>query len=99
MHHKYSKAPQVGNLKKLCFAAVVAGICNISNSSAADWPCFRGPDGLGVSSEKGLPLEWSKEKNVAWSVPLPGKGASAPVIVGNRVYVTTQTEDLGLHVL
>ncbi|HUR46403.1 MAG TPA: PQQ-binding-like beta-propeller repeat protein [Candidatus Saccharimonadales bacterium] len=99
MHHKHSKTHAASCFKKLCLAALLAGTCDISISSAADWPCFRGPDGLGVSAEKGLPLEWSKEKNVAWSIPLPGKGASAPVIVGNRVYVTTQTEDLGLHVL
>ena len=71
----------------------------LGNTRAADWPCFRGPDGLGVSSEVGLPVEWSKEKNMAWRIAIPGKGASAPIIVGERIYVTTQTEDLGLHLL
>jgi outer membrane protein assembly factor BamB len=81
--------------------SVATSICFslIANLPAADWPCFRGPDGLGVSSEKGLPVEWSKDKNVAWRIALPGKGASAPIVVGERIYVTTQTEDLGLHVL
>jgi hypothetical protein len=27
----------------------------------ADWPQFRGPHGLGVSSETGLPTEWSAD--------------------------------------
>jgi outer membrane protein assembly factor BamB len=70
----------------------------VSSLHAADWPCFRGPDGLGVSSEKNLPAQWSKEQNLAWKLPLQGKGASAPAIVGDQVYITTQTEDNGLHV-
>src|SRR3954464_9869467 len=69
------------------------------SSSAADWPCWRGTSGLGVSVEKNLPTEWAKEKNIAWKVALPGKGASSPIIVGQRVYVTTQTPDTGLHLL
>ena len=71
----------------------------LSIGHGADWPCWRGLDGLGVSSEKGLPVQWSKEKNIAWQIPIPGKGASSPIIVGERVYVTTQTSDLGLHLL
>jgi len=54
----------------------------------ADWPQFRGPAGLGISSEKGLPTEWSGESNIAWKVKLPGAGASSPVTVGERVFVT-----------
>ena len=66
---------------------------------AADWPCWRGPNGLGVSSEKDLPVSWSKENNVAWTVSVPGTGASSPIIVGDRVYLTSQTSDTGLHVI
>src|SRR5262249_9144597 len=62
----------------------LAASCTI----AADWRQFRGPGGLGVSEEKGLPLEWSAEKNIAWKVKLPGAGASCPVTAGDRVFVT-----------
>jgi outer membrane protein assembly factor BamB len=55
---------------------------------AADWQQFRGPHGQGVSDEKGLPTEWSADKNIAWKVSLPGAGASSPVTAGNRVFVT-----------
>ena len=48
---------------------------------AEDWPQFRGPGGQGHSSEQGLPLEWSETKNVAWKVPVPGRGWSSPVVV------------------
>ena len=74
-------------------------ICFALTTSAADWPCWRGPDGLGLSAEKNLPDSWSKEKNIAWTLAVPGKGASSPIIMGDRVYVTTQTSDTGLHLL
>lgn len=57
-------------------------------SHAADWPQFRGPGGLGVSDAKGLPAQWSDETNVAWKVALPGLGASSPIALGDRLYVT-----------
>jgi len=59
--------------------------------AAGDWPQFRGPDGQGHASERGLPLEWSESKNVAWKVPVPGRGWSSPVVAGGRVWLTTAT--------
>jgi len=58
---------------------------------AQDWPQFRGPGGQGRSPERGLPVEWSETKNVAWKVPVPGRGWSSPVVSGGRVWVTTAT--------
>jgi outer membrane protein assembly factor BamB len=65
-------------------------ILAVSNqvTMGADWLQFRGPGGLGISDEKGLPIEWSADKNIAWKVKLPGAGASCPVTKGNRVFVT-----------
>ena len=58
-------------------------------TTQADWPQFRGPEGDGHSSAKNLPTSWSKEKNIAWHVTLPGRGWSSPVIVSDRLYLTT----------
>lgn len=80
-------------------SSILAALSLSASLPAADWPAWRGVDSLGVSPEKNTPVEWSKEKNLAWHVPLPGKGASSPIIVGNRVYITTQTPDTGMHVL
>ena len=60
---------------------------------ASDWPQFRGPTGQGTSDEHGLPLNWSETTNVRWKVPIPGKGWSSPVIQGDRIWLTTATED------
>lgn len=59
---------------------------------AAQWPQFRGPDGQGHSSERGLPLEWSESRNIVWKTPVPGVGWSSPVVAGGRVWMTTAVD-------
>jgi outer membrane protein assembly factor BamB len=61
------------------------------HTNAAEWPQFRGPDGQGHSSERGLPLEWSETTNVAWKAPVPGRGWSSPVVANGRVWLTSAT--------
>src|SRR5215213_3367654 len=58
--------------------------------AADNWPQWRGPLGTGVSTEKGLPTEWSAKQNVAWRAELSGLGVSSPVVWGNQVFVTYQ---------
>lgn len=53
-----------------------------------DWPQFRGPNGNGVSDELNLPLRIEGE-NLAWKASLPGRGLSSPIIVGERIFVTS----------
>ena len=60
---------------------------------AQDWPEFRGPTGQGISDERGLPLTWSENKNVRWKVAIPGRGWSSPAIQGDKIWLTTATED------
>jgi outer membrane protein assembly factor BamB len=60
-------------------------------AAAQEWPQFRGPDGQGHSTERGLPVEWSESQNVAWKVAVPGRGWSSPVIASGRVWLTTAT--------
>lgn len=57
-------------------------------ASAADWPQFRGPGGLGVSDDKGMPETWSEKQNVLWKTRLPGLGTSSPITVGDAIYLT-----------
>src|SRR5947209_10121130 len=60
---------------------------------AGDWPGFRGPNGSAVADDARPPSEWSKDKNVAWKVALPGYGWSSPVVWGDKVFVTTAVSD------
>jgi outer membrane protein assembly factor BamB len=51
-----------------------------------DWPEMRGPNRDGVSLETGLIERWAPNgENFLWRVPHGGR--SAPVVMGNRVYV------------
>src|SRR5687768_525487 len=56
-----------------------------------NWPQWRG-DGSGISSERGLPVEWSESKNIRWKTAIPGRGHSSPIVWGSRVFVTTSIE-------
>lgn len=57
-------------------------------ASAGDWAQFRGPGTAGVSTEGGLPTTWSAGENIVWRRELPGYGASCPIVVGDRIYLT-----------
>jgi len=56
---------------------------------AGNWPAWRGPTGNGICTEKNLPTEWDRTKNVAWRFELPGPGGATPAVWGDRVFVTT----------
>jgi outer membrane protein assembly factor BamB len=58
-------------------------------ASAADWPQFRGPTGMGLVTSNRLPLRWSADENIKWKVPVPGSGWSSPIVVGDRIYLTS----------
>ena len=57
------------------------------------WTEFRGPAGEGISSDRDLPLTWSESENLRWKLALPGKGWSSPVVRGDRIWLTTATEE------
>ncbi len=54
-----------------------------------DWPGWRGPHRDGVSAAVAAPVSWDETQNVVWKSRLPGHGHSSPVVIGERVYVTT----------
>ncbi|MEN3942680.1 PQQ-binding-like beta-propeller repeat protein [Prosthecobacter sp. SYSU 5D2] len=60
-------------------------------ASAEDWPEFRGPSSQGQTAVTGLPTEWNPDfkKNILWKAPVPGIGWSSPVVVGDRIYLTS----------
>lgn len=54
-----------------------------------DWPWWRGPARNGHSPDQSAPTKWSESENIAWKTPIPGLGHSSPVVLGNRVFLTT----------
>jgi hypothetical protein len=60
---------------------------------ASDWPWWRGPNRDGVAdADQTPPLQWSEKQNVIWKAPIPGRGHSSPIVVGDAVYLTTADE-------
>ena len=65
----------------------------VAPPSAADWPAWRGPEQRGSSPERGLPVRWSAQENVAFRLALPSAGAATPIVSGDRVFVTAVDGD------
>lgn len=80
-------------------AAMLVALFGVINCTADDWPQWRGPRGDGHSTETNVPLKWSTSENIAWKVAIPGKGHSSPIIVGDRVFLTTCIESEQRRVL
>lgn len=60
---------------------------------ADNWPQFRGPGADGRATVAGLPVKFGESENVRWKTAISGKAWSSPVIWGDRIWVTTATED------
>jgi outer membrane protein assembly factor BamB len=56
-------------------------------ASGGDWPCWRGPDRTGVSTETGLLATWPKEgPRLLWKATGLGGGYSTPSVAAGRVF-------------
>lgn len=79
-------------MRRTTLLLVLAGMLQASWATADSWPRFRGPNGTGHSNLKGIPSEWSAS-DYEWTIDLPGKGHSSPIIWDNTLFVTTGHED------
>jgi outer membrane protein assembly factor BamB len=55
---------------------------------ADHWPQFRGPRSDGLVRAAGFPLDWDTETNIRWKIRNPGEGWSAPIVWGNKLFLT-----------
>lgn len=62
--------------------------CAVLFAADDDWPRWRGLNDDGVARGD-APVEWNDTKNIAWRVPIPGRGHSSPVIWGDKIFLTT----------
>ncbi|QQS46538.1 MAG: PQQ-binding-like beta-propeller repeat protein [Acidobacteriota bacterium] len=60
-----------------------------ANGQDLAWPQFRGPESNPVGQHERLADRWSKTENVEWSLEIPGRGWSSPIVTGDRIYLTT----------
>lgn len=60
--------------------------------AATDWPWWRGPERNGLADARTPPIRFGVSENVIWKTPVPGRGHSSPVVVGQQVFLTTADE-------
>jgi outer membrane protein assembly factor BamB len=75
-------------------------LASVADLHADNWPGWRGVGNHGISTEKNLPLSWSRTKNVRWKVELQGAGVSQPIVWNDRIFLTASDGRLNdqLHV-
>ncbi|MCR9294558.1 MAG: PQQ-binding-like beta-propeller repeat protein [bacterium] len=72
------------------------------SDSSQNWMQFRGQNARGVAEGQAPPVHWNvpEGKNVLWKRPIPGLAHSCPIVVDNKIFLTTaisQGEDAGLR--
>jgi outer membrane protein assembly factor BamB len=55
----------------------------------SDWPRFRGAEGGVAADHPSLPDAWGPSQNIVWSIDVPGRAWSSPVVWGDHVFITT----------
>lgn len=62
----------------------------LADNAETDWRRFRGPNGTGIAGEgANPPITFGTDENLKWKIELPGAGVSCPIVVGDRVFVTS----------
>lgn len=93
-----SQSPRFGKLFLAavlsgCFLLLTVGNLHAQPTNDPAWPQFRGAAFNPTADQAGLPARWSQTENVEWSAAIPGRGWSSPIVVGERVFLTTVTTD------
>jgi outer membrane protein assembly factor BamB len=76
----------LGMWRGLC---VVLGLTLVAE--AGDWTSWRGPLGTGSSDAAINAVKFGAE-SYRWRTPLPGKGCSTPIVLGERIYLTAPVD-------
>ena len=69
----------------LCSAALAATVL----SAQDNWPRFRGAEGGVAADHPSLPDVWGPSQNIVWTINVPGRSWSSPVVWGDHVFITT----------
>ncbi len=63
-----------------------------------DWPWWRGPYRNGMSpTSASPPVRFGENENLSWKVPVPGRGHSSPIVVGDKVILASADEKKQSH--
>ncbi len=76
-------------LKRSIFFLFIFALSTTLFAQTEGWNQWRGPNQLGVTDVKNLPVKWDDGQNIAWKTELPGPGASQPVLWEDKIYVAS----------
>lgn len=74
-------------------ACATVWLLSATEAQADDWSRWRGDDGSAVADAKVPPASWSSERNIVWKARIDGEGSSSPVVIGDRVYITSSRDE------
>jgi len=81
----------------------LAGIGIVENESSVEvspfpgkeeirnnWPNFRGPEGIGIAYNTGVPTQWDgkSDENILWKTEIPVPGYNSPIIWGRKIFLS-----------
>jgi outer membrane protein assembly factor BamB len=80
--------PKIKHYSLLLLVLSSLSACLFSQSNSG-WTQFRGSENDMVATGSGYPTEWNDNLNVLWSSDLTGAGWSSPIVVGDRIFITS----------
>ena len=66
-----------------------AALIPVDGEGAAYWTRWRGPSGQGAVVGTNYVDAWSETRNVRWTVAVPGRGHSSPIVWKDHLFLTT----------
>jgi len=74
-------------MQRLLTAAALSALL-LTSALNADWRQWRGPTNNGVAASA-APERFSPTEGVKWRISIEGRGFSTPIVVGERMFLTT----------
>ena len=79
------------------FQVCLVLLVSVAPLGAEHWPQWRGPQLNGISGETNLPVTWSKTEGIAWTLPLPDRSGSTPIVWSDHIFLNVgEGPDLSL---
>ena len=91
MLHFTSSRSSISGISTTCSLALLLLLIGGGRSVAQNWTRFRGENGSGISTQKGIPTTWSPGDYI-WNIELPGVGHSSPVVWKEKLFITSAIE-------
>jgi outer membrane protein assembly factor BamB len=80
---------QKSNIYRVVLIACISILAYSFTQKYSDWPQFRGPENNMIATGKNYPTEWNDSLNVKWTCDLTGAGWSSPIVLGDRIFITS----------